>query len=138
MEKLKRIYERAERTVCEVVELDLDKFLISHEESYVDARAILVDWLVRAGFTEKMIERYSGMSQQRINSLKNGFIRRKQKMSVDLYLQEINKKLTTDIQMTNAVLCCAANSGCNSKNSYYGSRSKTSNQGKGVCSRRRT
>lgn len=100
MEKLKRIYERAERTVCEVVELDLDKFLISHEESYVDARAILVDWLVRAGFTEKMIERYSGMSQQRINSLKNGFIRRKQKMSVDLYLQEINKKLTTDIQIT--------------------------------------
>ena len=83
-----------------MVELDLDKFLISHEESYVDARAILVDWLVRAGFTEKMIERYSGMSQQRINSLKNGFIRRKQKMSVDLYLQEINKKLTTDIQMT--------------------------------------
>ena len=100
MEKLKKIYESAERTVCEVVELDFDKFLISHEESYVDARAILVDWLVRAGFTEKMIERYSGMSQQRINSLKNGFIRRKQKMSVDLYLQEINKKLTTDIQMT--------------------------------------
>lgn len=98
MEKLKRIYENAEKVVCEVVELDFDKFLISHEEVYVDARAILVDWLIRAGFTEKMIEKYSGMSQQRINSLKNGFICRKQKMSVDIYLQEINKILTKSIQ----------------------------------------
>lgn len=100
MEKLKRIYEVAEKAVCEVVELEADKFLISHEEAYVDARAILVDWLVRAGFTEKMIEKYSGMSQQRINSLKNGFIRRKQKMSVDLFLQEVNKKLTSNAQLT--------------------------------------
>ena len=100
MEKLKRIYENAEKVVCEVVELDFDKFLISHEEAYVDARAILVDWLIRAGFTEKMIEKYSGMSQQRINSLKNGFICRKQKMSVDIYLQEVNKKLTSNVQLT--------------------------------------
>lgn len=100
MEKLKRIYESAERTVCEVAELDSDKFLVSHEEMYVDARAILVDWLVRAGFTEKMIEKYSGMSQQRINSLKNGFVCRRQKMSVDLFLQEVNNKLTSNPQIT--------------------------------------
>ena len=100
MEKLKRIYESAEKVVCEVAELELDKFLVSHEETYVDARAVLVDWLIRAGFTEKMIGKYSGMSQQRINSLKNGFIRRRQKMSVDLFLQEVNKQLTTDLQVT--------------------------------------
>nr|DAF57982.1 MAG TPA: hypothetical protein [Siphoviridae sp. ctfbh2] len=100
MKELKRIYESAEKVVCEVVELDYDKFLTSHEEIYVDARAILVDWLIRAGFTEKMIGRYSRMSQQRINSLKNGFLRRKQKMSVDLFLQEINKRLTRDLQTT--------------------------------------
>lgn len=99
MEKLKRIYESAQMVVCETAELEINKLMISHEEIYVDARAILVDWLLRAGFTEKMIERYSGMSQQRINSLKNGFIRRKQKMSVDIYLQEVNKKLTKDLQI---------------------------------------
>lgn len=100
MEKLKRIYESAEKVVCEIAELESDKFLISHEETYVDARAVLVDWLIRAGFTEKMIEKYSGMSQQRINSLKNSFIHRKQKMSVDLFLQEVNKKLTSYSQIT--------------------------------------
>nr|DAI63988.1 MAG TPA: DnaA protein [Caudoviricetes sp.]DAT56175.1 MAG TPA: DnaA protein [Bacteriophage sp.] len=100
MEKLKRIYEKAEKAVCEIADIELDKFLTSHEEKYVDARSILVDWLIRAGFTEKMIEKYSGMSQQRINSLKNGFIRRKQKMSVDLFLQETNKQLTNSLQIT--------------------------------------
>lgn len=100
MKELRKIYESAEKVVCEVVELDYDKFLTSHEEIYVDARAILVDWLIRAGFTEKMISRYSRMSQQRINSLKNSFIRRRQKMSVDIYLQEVNKKLTSNIQLT--------------------------------------
>lgn len=100
MEKLKIVYDNAEKVVCEVVELEYDKFLTSHEEIYVDARAILVDWLIRAGFTEKLISKYSHMSQQRINSLKNSFLRRKQKMSVDIYLQEINKKLTRNIQLT--------------------------------------
>ncbi len=100
MEKLKRIYDNAERVVCKVAELDYDKFLTSHEEMYVDARAILVDWLIRAGFTEKMISKYSHMSQQRINSLKNSFIHRRQKMSVDLFLQEINKELTMYLQIT--------------------------------------
>lgn len=100
MKELRKIYESAEKAVCEVIELDYDKFLTSHEEIYVDARAILVDWLIRAGFTEKMISRYSRMSQQRINSLKNSFIRRRQKMSVDIYLQEVNKKLTSNIQLT--------------------------------------
>ena len=76
MEKLKRIYEKAEKAVCEIADIELDKFLTSHEEKYVD------------------------MSQQRINSLKNGFIRRKQKMSVDLFLQETNKQLTNSLQIT--------------------------------------
>lgn len=100
MKELKRIYEIAENVVCEVAELEYDKFMTSHEEIYVDARSILVDWLIREGFTEKMISKYSGMSQQRVNSLKNSFIRRRQKMSVDIYLQEINKKLTNNVQLT--------------------------------------
>lgn len=93
MEKLKKIYEDVERTVCEVAELECSKLLISNEEVYVDARAILVDCLLRAGFTERMISRYSKMSQQRVNSLKNGFVCRKQKMSVALCVDEVNRRL---------------------------------------------
>lgn len=93
MEKLKEIYKNAEKTVCEVVELDNKKFLTSHEDIYVDARGILIDWLIRAGFTERMICRYSGMSQQRINSLKNNFLRKKQQMHIDLFIQELDRRL---------------------------------------------
>lgn len=101
MEKLKIIYDNAVNAVCEASELDLKRLFTSHEEEYVDARAILVDCLIRAGFTERMICRYSKMSQQRINSLKNGFIRRKQKMSVALCLEEVDRRLIDLTQKSN-------------------------------------
>lgn len=94
MEKLKSIYENAVKVVCEVAELNQEKLFTSHEEVYVDVRSILVNVLVRAGFTEKMISRYSKMSQQRINSLKNGFICRRQKMNVELCLHEVDRRLS--------------------------------------------
>lgn len=94
MEKLKSMYEDAMKVVCEVAELEQEKLYTSHEEVYVDGRAMLVNVLVGAGFTEKMISRYSKMSQQRINSLKNGFIQRGQKMSVSLCLDEVNRRLS--------------------------------------------
>jgi hypothetical protein len=71
MEKLKRIYEKAEKAVCEIADIELDKFLTSHEEKYVDARSILVDWLIRAGFTEKMIEKYSDMPYAEYKKMKS-------------------------------------------------------------------
>lgn len=95
MEKLKSMYADVIKVICEVAELEQEKLFTSHEESYVDGRAILVNVLMSAGFTEKMISRYSKMSQQRINSLKNGFIRRKQKMNVSLCLDEVNRRLPT-------------------------------------------
>lgn len=93
MEKLREIYENAEKTVCEVVELDSSRFLTSHEDIYVDARCILIDWLIRAGFTERMICRYSGMSQQRVNLLKNNFMRKRQQMHIGLLIGEMNRRM---------------------------------------------
>mgnify|MGYP000252404259 FL=1 len=98
MEKLRKAYEIAVVVVLEVTELDREKLFKSLLEEYVDARAILINWLVSVGYTERMIAEYSGMSQQRINFLKNTFIYRKQRMSVGLCAQEINKRLTNCLQ----------------------------------------
>lgn len=98
MNGLRSIYDNVVNVVIEVSELDRDRLLKSREEEFVDARAILVNRLVSLGFTEKCIAEFSGMSQQRVNSLKNTFRNRSSKIGVELLLGRINKKLTNILQ----------------------------------------
>ena len=92
------MYDEAVRVVVEVTGIKEEELFKSLNEECVDARSILIMLLIGYGYNERMISEYTGMSQQRINSLKNSFVCRKRKMRVEVCLQEINKKLTTSLQ----------------------------------------
>lgn len=51
--------------------LEFDRLAHGRDERSVNARVVLVDVLLSAGLTEGDIVRVSGMSQQRVNGLKN-------------------------------------------------------------------
>ncbi len=98
MEQLKRLFEDVADMVSELMGLNRNNLFSSLSEQYVDGRSLLVNWLINLGYTESMLVEYTGMSQQRVNFLKNSFERRKVKFSVRLALQEINKRFTKDLQ----------------------------------------
>lgn len=51
--------------------LEFDRLAHGRDERSVNARVVLVDMLMSVGLTEVDIVRVSGMSQQRVNGLKN-------------------------------------------------------------------
>ena len=51
--------------------LEFDRLANGRDERSVNARVVLVDALLSVGLTEGDIVRASGMSQQRVNGLKN-------------------------------------------------------------------
>lgn len=71
MNELKEIYQRAVEAVLNASGLTRGQLANCRAEKCVIARVVLVDILVKIGFTESDIVELSGMSQQRVNSLKN-------------------------------------------------------------------
>lgn len=57
--------------VLEITGCELAQLYESRKEMYVEARMLLVGWLIGYGFTEGEICKLSGMQQQRVNFLKN-------------------------------------------------------------------
>lgn len=68
---LKNIFDRVVEIVMNESGLEFDRLAHGRDERSVTARVVLVDALVGAGLTEGDIVRASGMSQQRVNGLKN-------------------------------------------------------------------
>lgn len=85
------IYETCVGNVLLLTGCELNQFYESRREDYVEARMLLVSWLIGYGFTEQEISKLSGMQQQRINHLKNEAIHR---LTIRRPLLEMRKELS--------------------------------------------
>lgn len=71
MRKALALYWQTVRMVMRIARITHDELRNSRKLQCVIARAVLVAHLMSIGFAECDIVRISGMSQQRVNSLKN-------------------------------------------------------------------
>lgn len=89
------IYQAVLNTVCRVTGIDQQLLFKSNKEECVDARSILVNKLSNIGFTESRIVYFTGLTQQCINRLKNSFSERRNRFSITINSQQVDKELTT-------------------------------------------
>lgn len=75
--RIKDLYCTVLSIVCRVTDLEENEIFCSNKEECVDVRSLLIKTLIDNGITEKEIVRLTGLSQQRVNSLKNNFKYRK-------------------------------------------------------------
>lgn len=68
---LKNIFNKVVEIVMDESGLEFDRLAHGRDERSVTARVVLVDALVGIGMSEAIIVDLSGMSQQRVNGLKN-------------------------------------------------------------------
>lgn len=68
---LQKMFDEVVEAILNASGLDFQELAHSKGEQCVMARAVLIDILLSYGMSEAMIVRISGMSQQRVNSLKN-------------------------------------------------------------------
>lgn len=71
--RIKDLYCTVLSIVCRVTDLEENEIFCSNKEECVDARSLLIKTLIDNGITEKEIVRLTGLSQQRVDSLKNNF-----------------------------------------------------------------
>lgn len=71
MQRIEDIYLMTEDAVISLSGITREQLYACRSERCVTARVVLVDALVQIGFSEGDIVCLSGMSQQRVNSLKN-------------------------------------------------------------------
>lgn len=76
MKQLKNLFDKAVSATMEASGLTFEELTTSRSERSVNARVVFVDFLIEKGMSEGMIAELSGMSQQRVNALKNSRIYR--------------------------------------------------------------
>lgn len=95
MKQLEEIYNRVVEATLEASELTFEQLAISRTERRVTARVVMIDTLIDIGFTETDIAAVSGMSQQRVNSLKNSARYRLKGLAARVMREEMKKRLVT-------------------------------------------
>ena len=101
MKRLKEIYNKVLETAIHESELTLEQLANSRSENCVITRVVIVETLIKLGLTENYIVMLSGMSQQRINSLKNSAKYRLTGLAARILKDEVwkqVKELTCNIQ----------------------------------------
>lgn len=76
MKQLQNLFDRAVDAIINASGLSFDELTTSRSERSVNARVVFVDYLIEQGMSESTIAELSGMSQQRVNALKNSRIYR--------------------------------------------------------------
>lgn len=99
MNELKEIYQRAVEAVLNASGLTRGQLANCRAEKCVIARVVLVDILVKLGFTESDIVELSGMSQQRVNSLKNSARCRLHGLAARIMRDEVVQNLQKEITL---------------------------------------
>lgn len=89
MKQLEEIYNRVVEATLDVSGLTFEQLATSRTERSVIARVVMIDALIDIGFTESDIAIVSGMSQQRINSLKNSAKYRLKGLSAKIMREEV-------------------------------------------------
>lgn len=91
MKQLQSIYQTLVNALLTTSDLTPYQLFNSRSEQCVTARAVLINVLVQIGCTESDITELSGMSQQRVNSLKNSAKYRLKGLSARLLNEELQK-----------------------------------------------
>lgn len=91
MHRLEDIYRRAVEAVLLVGGIREEQLFVCRSDRCVTARVVLVDVLVQIGFSEADIVGLSGMSQQRVNSLKNSARYRLRGLAARIMREEVWK-----------------------------------------------
>lgn len=94
---LQGMFDKAVEAVMEASELPFNELAESRSEKCVTARVVLVNYLLEQGMSEATIAELSGMSQQRINSLKNASrYKFKASLLARVLRDEVRKLLTSE------------------------------------------
>lgn len=91
MKEIKEIFDKAVDGIMHVSGLTFDELTTSRSEKAVNARVVFVDYLLSMGLSENMITEVSGMSQQRVNALKNSRIYRMKTLMCRLLSESLKK-----------------------------------------------
>lgn len=97
MEQLQQIFDCAVEAVMQASGLDFDALANCRSERCVVARVVLVDVLMELGMSEGDIAFLSGMSQQRVNSLKNSARYRLKGLAARVMREEVRKSVSLPI-----------------------------------------
>ena len=93
MEQLQQIFDCAVEAVMQASGLDFDALANCRSERCV----VLVDVLMELGMSEGDIAFLSGMSQQRVNSLKNSARYRLKGLAARVMMEEVRKSVSLPI-----------------------------------------
>ncbi len=97
MKQLEEIYNRVVEATLEASELTFEQLATSRTERSVIARVVMINTLIEIGFTEGDIALLSGMSQQRVNSLKNSARYRLKGLAARVIREEVKKMISLPI-----------------------------------------
>lgn len=101
MEQLQQIFDSAVEAVMQASGLDFDALANCRSERCVVARVVLVDVLMELAMSEGDIAFLSGMSQQRVNSLKNSARYRLKGLAARVMREEVRKSVSLPIAENN-------------------------------------
>lgn len=91
MKRLEELYNKVVEATLEASGLSFEQLALCRADKCVTARVVLVDRLIRLGLTESEIVALSGMSQQRVNSLKNSAKYRLKGLSGRLMAEDVER-----------------------------------------------
>lgn len=94
MKQLQILFDKAVEATMNASGLSFEEFTTSRSERSVNARVVFVDYLIEKGMSEGTIAELSGMSQQRVNALKNSRIYRMKTLMCRMLKESVNKILT--------------------------------------------
>lgn len=91
MKRLEELYNKVVEATLEASGLTFEQLALCRADKCVTARVVMVDRLIRLGLTESEIVALSGMSQQRVNSLKNSAKYRLKGLSGMLMAEDVER-----------------------------------------------
>lgn len=91
MKRLEELYNKVVEATLEASGLTFEQLALCRADKCVTARVVMVDRLIRLGLTESEIVELSGMSQQRVNSLKNSAKYRLKGLSGRLMAEDVER-----------------------------------------------
>lgn len=74
---MEEIYKKMVGVISERTGIDSNDLITSKKEECVDARSILINILSELGFSDNLISKYTSLTRQGVNKLKNSFHDRK-------------------------------------------------------------
>lgn len=99
---MEKIFDKVVNIVSDRTGVNRNDLINSRKEECVDARSILINLLSELGFTDSLISKYTCLTRQGVNKLKNTFNdRKKHSFILSTNYQQIRNELATDQLISN-------------------------------------